>query len=503
MHAPRTATFKLGVLCTHATQTMPATLFAGTLGHMRWLTVTVISLLAALPSAALSAAQDVPLPPQVEFIDGADVLSSSDQELLATEVTQAGLPNTVSHVAFLTFANNDDNLNDTVLDFGKSQRPDLLNESQNKYAPGLLLLSIGLGPNRMGVYCGDDVCADIDMYADGRLDGILDQMEPGMKGGNYAVGFTEGVRAAADTAVRRDTSSSGSSEPTNWPLVGVAIAGLGALFAGGIGLTIVGARRKKVATLRERMDYVKAHHADVGLRLQEIDVRANSLTSALANDSLRLEWGRVKESFNRSHDAVARYDDASDKHLLARESAINKAYDSIQSAQRAQESIDTLFALEHGDAEVRRRELSTLHDDVRAAELEAGDLDTKGNLHTELVLLGERIAALRSKSATTPTGEFMDEYTQILRDYGILTEHLKTALYATTDAPEQPHKAPRLGDADWSPGIGHYYVPYALINQWHTTDVSAHNAVDPSTGSSATTSYSTPGFSGGGGSRGF
>lgn len=477
---------------------MPAANLRGTLGHMKWLTVTVVSAAAALGAAfPVAAAQEQP--PRVDFVDGADILSPSDEQLLTTEATQAGLPDTVSHVTFLTFADNEDNLNDTVLEFGKNERPGLLNESQNKYAPGLLLLVVGLDPNRMGVYCGDDVCASMDMYGDGRLDGILDEMQPAFADGNYAVGFTEGLRASADNSIRRDASD---SEPTNWPLVGGALGGVGVLFAGGIGLTVVGARRKKVARLRERLGYIREHHADVALRLDEIDIRANSLTSALANDSLRLEWGRVRGAFDRTTDVVGRFDKAGDKQLLENESEIDSAYESVRAAQRAEEQIETLFSIEKGDATVRRRQLSELLEDVRAAELEAGDLDAKGNLHTELVLLGERITALRDKSPSAPAGEFMDEYSAILRDYGVLMEHLKTSLYATTDAPERAHAAPRLGDAGWAPGMGHYYVPYALINEWHTTDVTVHSAVDLSTGS-ATTGYSSPGFSGGGGSRGF
>jgi len=64
----------------------------------------------------------------------------------------------------------------------------------------------------MGVYCGDDVCDAADIYADGRLDGILDRMRPPLRNGNLAAGLLEGTKAVADPAAVREVRTG----PRGW-----------------------------------------------------------------------------------------------------------------------------------------------------------------------------------------------------------------------------------------------------------------------------------------------
>ncbi len=118
------------------------------------------------------------------------------------------------------FRTNDDNLNDTVRHFGENERRDLISEAGDKWAPGALIVAVGRDPQRLGVYCGDDVCDAVNRYSEGRLDGILDRTRPPLRNGNLAAGLLEGTKAVADpTAVREPSDGPGW---TGWLFGGIA-----------------------------------------------------------------------------------------------------------------------------------------------------------------------------------------------------------------------------------------------------------------------------------------
>ena len=450
----------------------------------------------ARPSPAapliLGAPADVLTQLQVEVIDPDDRLSPGDVDLLTEQTPTVDLPPQVEQVSYLIFGDNENNLNDTMLDFARTQRPDLVSADGDKWAPGHLLVAVGLDPSRMGVYCGDDVCAAIDLYGEGRLDGVLDEMRPPLQQENWAAGLLRGTQAAADPQVRREETT---IPGVVWAALGGGLVVLGGGVAAGVTVSM---RRKKAATAREQFEELQRDYGRVGNQLTAIDVRAHSLSSPLANDRLRGDWEEVKRGFLGLHKTMDQLEglsrDSADKEFLALAGPIGQAHEKVVRMRTAEENIEELADLEHGDVETRRRHLTELHEDVLAAELEVRDRD----LGARLRAVDERVLELRGRLDDT---RFMDDYADLIGDYRLIVEAVKQRMYEKSGTTAESHEAPRVWEESWRPGYGYgNYVPFLMISSWHSSDVAAAQAA---ASSSANTSYSAGGFSGGGGSSSF
>lgn len=437
--------------------------------------------------------------PSVEVIDPSGQLNRSDVELLESRTAGTELPAEISQVTYVLFESNDDLLNDTVRSFAEESRPDLITTERDKWAPGQLIVAVGLDPSRMGVYCGDDVCSAIGIYDSGRLDGILDRMETPLSNENWAAGLLAGTEAAGDpSATRGDEHGEGSGTP-GW--VAGSIAGVAAVAGvGGIGAAVVYSRRKKAAKARTQFDDVQRDYGRVSTNLDAIDIRAHSLSSPLANDSLRKQWAQVRDGFLDVHSSMDELDGleatSEDRKFLQHASSISQAHEALSHVLIAEEHIEELSQMEHGNADVRRRELSDMHEDI----LEAIVADASSDLVPRLEAVDARVIDLRNR-LDSPT--FMNEFADLINDHRVLVEAAQQRLYAAsgTEVASEAHSAPALWDHTWRPGYGYGgYVPFAVVNTWHNNDVAAAQAASSS---SATTGYSGGGFSGGGGSRGF
>lgn len=430
----------------------------------------------------------------VEVIDPSGQLSAGDVEFLEAETARLDLPVQVERVVYLMFEENDDNLNDTVLAFARSERPDLISGDGDKWAPGLLMAAVGLDPNRMGTYAGDDVAAAVDFYGEGRDEGIIDEMRPPLQQGNWAAGLLRGVQATVDPEVRRD----GGADLPGWAWIPI-VGGVGVVGGGIATGAVVASRRKKIATAREQFDEVQRDYGRVGNDLTAIDVRAHSLTSPLANDRLRAQWEEVKDGFLGLHGTMERLDGLTagspDKEFLSRADAIGEAHEKVTHLRTAEENIETLARMEHGDAEVRRRQLTELHEDILAAETELDDADLQARLHG----VDQRVLALRER---LDDPRFMDDYADLLGDYRILVEAARERMYAASGVEaDREHETPRLWESSWRPGYGYgNFVPFLMISTWHGSDVAAAQAASSS---SVNTGYSAGGFSGAGASGSF
>ena len=344
----------------------------------------------------------------------------------------------------------------------------------------------------VGIYCGDDVCAALDVFEGRHLDGALEAMKDPMRRENHAAGLLAGARAAADPTVL-------APEPEGMPAwLPWALGGAGVVGAGAIGAGVAASRKKKATTARERYDRVSREYGRVAQELTGLDVRANSLTSPLADDELRSQWADVRDRFLSLDTVMGRIGDlrpdSTDAEFRAKATDIELAHTTVDQMEIAEKNIDQLFRMEQGDPDVRRRQLGELHEDMVAAALGTKD----ARLAAEARALDARADEL---ARDTQAPGFMDRYARLVVDYRLVVEAIREREMSdvkTADDAGDRH-APRLYDRDWRAGYGYNgFVPYSVVSSWHARDVQAAQSA-----SSTTTSYSNASFSGGGGSSGY
>lgn len=454
---------------------------------------------AGVPGVSLQAQAPAVAQVDVEVYNPDGELTQEDINFLNDATADIDLPATVQTVDYLLLAENDDNFNDSVLEWALDNAPELLNDTSlpvadMKWAPGHLIVAVGLDPHRMGVYAGDDVADTLDFYGEGRNEGMTDAMREPLRQENWAAGLVAGTRAAADTSVVTEPAE------TPWGWIGAGVGTAGVIAAGTGAWGVAHARKKKAETARERFDYVSANYGRLAQELDAIDIRAHSLSSPLANDALRTQWEDVKTRFLGLHDQMDALGElnaaAEDKEFRDRAEEIGTAHETVTQLETAESNIERLAKMEHGDADTRRRELTRLHEDALEAEVTADKEDAA--LSQRLRELDERVLALREDLGAP---DFMDHYAGLIADARVLNEAVQEKMYRDLEEAEE-HRAPTIYQSGWQPGIGyHAYVPFAVVSSWHASDTAAASAAS-SSGSSVNTSFSS-GFSGAGGSSSF
>ncbi|EYT62099.1 hypothetical protein H483_0111335 [Dietzia sp. UCD-THP] len=445
---------------------------------------------APAPAQAPAPAEDATI--DVGITDMAGVLSPGDQELLRAETERIAFPPQVQRVEYMVFDDGNDNLNDTTERFAQSERPDLVSEDREKWAPGTLIVANDTESRKVGIYCGDDVCAALDIFEGRHLDGSLEAMKDPMRRDNHTVGLLAGAQAAADPTVLAPESE-GMPSWLPWALGGAGVVGAGAIGAG-----VAASRKKKATTARERYDRVSREYGRVAGELTGLDIRANSLSSPLADDELRSQWADVRDRFLALDTVMGRIGDlrpeSTDAEFREKSDDIETAHTTVDQMETAEKNIDQLFRMEQGDADVRRRQLGELHEDMLAAAL--GTKDER--LAAEAKALDARANEL---SRDTQAPDFMDRYARLVVDYRLVVEAIRAREMSDVEAADDANDrhAPRLYERDWRAGYGYNgFVPFYVVSSWHAHDVQAAQAA-----SSTNTSYSNASFSGGGGSSGY
>lgn len=260
-------------------------------------------------------------------------------------------------------------------------------------------------------------------------------------------------------------------------------------------------RAKKIAQAREDFDYISVEFGTLAQRLDAIDIRAHSLTSAFADQQLRDQWRKVRDRFLHMHDDVSKFSELSprsdDKTFLQYAGQLSDAASTAKKMHHAEDNIDTIFALENGDELTRRSEAQSLRDDVVEAKMKVRNVDS--GLHQELAAIQQQTEAL----AQEPSAEdFLDNFIGVLRDYqAALTELRKQEFSDIDESKADAPQAPGLTSSDYRPGYGwNNFVPYWALSSWHASTVEAQSS--SSNSGSTNTSFSS-GFSGAGGSSGF
>src|SRR5690625_3960417 len=183
------------------------------------------------------------------------------------------------------------------------------------------------------------------------------------------------------------------------------------------------------------MSLVGKEYGELATRLDQIDIRAHSLTSPFANATMRNEWEEVRDRFFNMHnqvDALGNLTSQSpDEKYLEQADAIHQAAVTTREVSYAEDNIDKLYRLEHGDEVVRRTELQALRDDVVEAQVALDDADS--GLYRELQNLRERADSLMN---STQSPDFLDQYVILLGDYRTALEQLRKQKFNDLDESE-------------------------------------------------------------------
>ena len=427
------------------------------------------------------------------------VLSADDEARLERDAERIDAPAVVEQLHYMVFEENDDNVNDTVEEYLRDNRPDLIGDDY--FADGVLIVGVGLDPRQAFIFGGEDVAEALDLRDSSHLDDALDAIKPGVKDNNIPAGLFAGANAATDISTLAEDRYNDAVGDRIGAMVGSGIGGGGVIFA--TGMSIGAYRRskaKKIAQARAEMSLVGKEYGQLAARLDQVDIRAHSLTSPFANATMRSEWEEVRDRFFHIHDQVDSLGNLtsrdSDEQFLKNADEIHQAALTTRELSYAEENIDKLYRLEHGDDVVRRTELQALRDDVVEAQVALDDADS--GLYRELQTLRERADSMMSR---TQDSGFLDEYVLLLGDYRAALEQLRRQEFDDLDEDKNTALvAPAITSPDYRVGYGYNnFVPFWALSTWHSNNAAAQSSDG---GGGANTGFSS-GFSGAGGSSSF
>ena len=435
--------------------------------------------------------------PSATIDDPQDVLTPEDEQRLQRDTANINAADVVTDFHYMVFKTNHENILDDVEELLRSQYPELIDQSKDENgrpADGVLIVGVGLDPRQAFIYGGDDVTETLMLDDDSYRESLLEAMKPGVKEGNISSGLFRTANLAMDADGLSDRKFSRAENDRGGAIVGAGMGGFGAATAVGAGVvTVRNNRRKAVAKAREDYELVTHEYTRLAGRLDEVDVRANSLSSAFADETLRRQWAEVRDRFLSMNELVhgaqglSSINMGDDKDVYKHRKQLADAAESVDHVSNAEDNIDRLFGVEHGDPATRRADLSTIREDVLRARSDVKD----AGLRQELDLLMQRIEALDA-NPSSPT--YVDDFVRVLGDYRVILDQVKKKQFSDVKEREKLTAPAVYESGFWYGG----YVPYVHMHAWHESNVQAAEAA-----SSSSSSVSSSGFSAGGGSSSF
>ena len=435
--------------------------------------------------------------PSATIDDPQDALTPEDEQRLQRDTANINAADVVTDFHYMVFKTNHENILDDVEELLRSQYPELIDQSKDENgrpADGVLIVGVGLDPRQAFIYGGDDVTETLMLDDDSYRESLLDAMKPGVKEGNISSGLFRTANLAMDADGLSDRKFSRAENDRGGAIVGAGMGGFGAATAVGAGVvTVRNNRRKAVAKAREDYELVTHEYTRLAGRLDEVDVRANSLSSAFADETLRRQWAEVRDRFLSMNELVhgaqglSSINMGDDKDVYKHRKQLADAAESVDHVSNAEDNIDRLFGVEHGDPATRRADLSTIREDVLRARSDVKD----AGLRQELDLLMQRIEALDA-NPSSPT--YVDDFVRVLGDYRVILDQVKKKQFSDVKEREKLTAPAVYESGFWYGG----YVPYVHMHAWHESNVQAAEAA-----SSSSSSVSSSGFSAGGGSSSF
>ncbi|HJD49068.1 MAG TPA: DUF5129 domain-containing protein [Candidatus Corynebacterium intestinavium] len=447
------------------------------------------------PPAVTIQAQAAPTKAQVdvEIADESGVLGNSARESLQRQTEAIDFPDSVQKVVYLLIPGQDENFNEDALNWAEARMPELIPDGAGKgatWADGVLILGVGTSTRTNGVYCGNDVCQQLDLFEGAHLDASLEAMKDGFRRNNFGMGLAEGARVAADLELGQRLAEEQARRNRN-VRIGFGVAGVG---AAGVGAAWWQRRKKRLtATAKQQFDDLSKNYVTLSQRLDELDIRAHSLSSPLANAELRSQWEAIRDDFlglNRRMDSLGLTLNSEDKEFYEKHKEIASAHDTLESMSNAEDNINLMFELENGDVVKRERELVSIKQDISEALFQVHNYEAVRQLQNVERQVNELLNNLEA-------ADFMDRLARIVSDQAHALD-LATRDMQHLDRAKHASERPALGDRNWRPGyVYSNWVPYYMLASWNAADTRA--AQSASSSGSANTSFSS-GFAGGGGS---
>ncbi|WKD58409.1 hypothetical protein CAPI_09430 [Corynebacterium capitovis DSM 44611] len=460
-------------------------------------------LLALGAGGAVALSQDPPIQsdytvattaaPNVVLDDPNDVLSSEEEQRVLADATRLTVPNTVRTVHYLVLGSTRDNVNDSVEEFLRANRPEEIGE--DKFSDGVLILGAGTDQRKVFAFAGEDVADQIHLREGERLEEVNDAMKPGMRDNNLPAALFAAARKATDPEELAEYNYDNATGERTASILGTG--GLTGAVAAGAGSLLVARRNKRareIAQAREDYELVTREYAELAGRLDGIDVRAHSLTSAFADAELRKQWAEVRDRFLGLHETVSgasgigSINMSDDKEVWHNHALLADAATTVRHTSTAEDNVNRLFGVENGDAAARRSGIADLRADVQEAIVTVKDSALRGELES----VRERLDRL-DRSPESPT--FMDDFVRVLADYRITLDAVKKHEFSDVKEETKLQRPALYESTYFYPDV----VPFVVLNSWHTSNVEAAQAAS----SGGTNTSFSSGFSGAGGSSSY
>lgn len=409
---------------------------------------------------------------------------TADTGRLHSETAAVGLPPQVTEVDYLVFSHNDANFNDTVLNHAKQNKPDMLSADQRTWAPGHLIVGLGLDPHKNGLYCADDVCQAMQIDSVTHLSHQQQAINAGkddFRAGRYA----DGLLAAVRTANKPAAAPVDSPQPPNAGPSTREFDVVQLIFSIAIPLIIVvgiaNAFRGRGRSFQEQTDYLRGpDYAALNNNLSRFDDDAAHLSPTLFDPTSRSQWWQVRHDFDSAQQKV-------NAQQQPKRSDVGRLYTLAGQVEQAGTNIGTLRNIQDGDAPARLNALDDLRDDLSQARRAT-------RRHKEDV---DRVAAqVKQLRADAASPNFTQRYLAILDAYSSITRDIAKEKHLRG----RSAALPAIYDPRWSVGTGIYgFVPFGMFMTWHDDAISTAWS-SGSAGSDFSPSFSDSGFSGDGGS---
>lgn len=343
------------------------------------LPLTIMKLLAALATAALalsgptayvleestplaldgsiSLALDGPLNGPVEIYDDYDLIPYN-QEWVITQLTyDIQFPEEVKRLAYVVFMDNESDLSRTI---ATTYPAELLSEDGKQFAPGTLIIAIGVNPKSKGIYCSPEVCEALGLNDSSHLAGARSAMDVHTSQNRYDRALLDAARAAADPEAAKDHVPMWLKISMGWFIAMCVIAALW-----GVTRLLRNRQHSTAADIR----WLKKNVPSIALGFKQVDLQAEALRSPLASTQLHKQWDSISKEMKEIASLVGALPDPKElgksENRDTMEQGVSVMRNNVEGFQTACSNIEYLYALENGDPNARENELTWLSRDMR------------------------------------------------------------------------------------------------------------------------------------------